>query len=149
MRLLPSLAKKSDFGRSPSPSPRANMLAASCRTRAAATILSPASVITLPSFLVPALVAPAAQGRRQFSASAAQPSKLGRTPISIPPGVELTIGEPWVKQDLTTYKQTPKRTLTITGPLGRKAMPIAHMYHASCRTVGANSIPAIVQANST
>lgn len=128
------------------------MLAPSCRTRAAATILSPASVITLPSFLVPALVAPPpaqpARGARPFSASAARPSKLGRTPISIPPGVELTIGEPWVKQDFTTYKQTPKRTLTLTGPLGKPAYAHA-AHHASSRTIGADSTPALGQENST
>ncbi|KAK2599299.1 hypothetical protein N8I77_011068 [Diaporthe amygdali] len=88
-------------------------------TRARA--IAPSSIVTLPSFLVPAFqncaAAPAA--RRQFSASTSRPSKLGRTPISIPPGVELTIGEPYIVKDFTTYKQTPRRTVTVTGPLGK------------------------------
>lgn len=85
-----------------------------------ARALAPSSVVTLPSFLVPAFqnCAPAPAARRQFSASTSRPSKLGRTPISIPPGVELTIGEPYILKDFTTYKQTPRRTVTVTGPLG-------------------------------
>lgn len=85
-----------------------------------ARAVAPSSVVTLPSFLVPAFqnCAPAPAARRQFSASTARPSKLGRTPISIPPGVELTIGEPYIVRDFTTYKQTPRRTVTVTGPLG-------------------------------
>ncbi|KAF3761485.1 ribosomal protein L6 [Cryphonectria parasitica EP155] len=75
-------------------------------------------IATLPAFLVPALAsAPASQ--RQFSVSTSRQSKLGRTPISIPPGVELTIGEPYIIRDYTTYKQTPKRTVSVAGPLGK------------------------------
>lgn len=75
---------------------------------------SSSSAVILPSFLVPALHA-----TRPFSASASRPSKLGRTPISVPPGVELLIGEPKVKRDATTYLKIPKRTVTVTGPLGK------------------------------
>ncbi|KAI0026166.1 ribosomal protein L6 [Xylariomycetidae sp. FL0641] len=74
---------------------------------------------TLPSFLVPAFSSPSALPRRPFSSTAMRPSKLGRTPISIPPGVELAVGEPWVKPDATTYLKTVKRTVTVTGPLGK------------------------------
>lgn len=78
------------------------------------------STITLPSFLVPALASAAATpARRAFSVSASQQSKLGRTPITIPPGVELTIGEPYIIRDYTTYKQTPRRNVSVAGPLGR------------------------------
>ncbi|KAK5653332.1 hypothetical protein OQA88_9023 [Cercophora sp. LCS_1] len=72
---------------------------------------------TLPSFLVPALQSRPAPIRR-FSATPSQPSKLGRTPISVPPGVEITIGEPVVKKDVTSYRQVAKRTVTVSGPLG-------------------------------
>lgn len=73
------------------------------------------SAVSLPSFLVPALYAPA----RHFSASAGRPSKLGRTPISIPPGVEVAVSEPWLKKDATTYLKIMKRTVTVQGPLGK------------------------------
>jgi large subunit ribosomal protein L6 len=77
------------------------------------------SAVSLPSFLVPALHStsppPAA---RQFSVSTSRPSKLGRTPISIPPGVEVTVSEPWLKKDATTYLKIMKRTVTVQGPLG-------------------------------
>ncbi|KAJ4423097.1 54S ribosomal protein L6 mitochondrial [Gnomoniopsis sp. IMI 355080] len=86
-------------------------------SRSRAAICS-SSIITLPSFLVPALASsPAA--RRAFSASTAQQSKLGRTPISIPPGVELTIGEPYINRDYTTYKQIQRRNVSVAGPLGK------------------------------
>lgn len=74
---------------------------------------SAAAVVTLPGFLVPAFQA------RPFSASTTRPSKLGRTPISIPPGVELTIGDLAVKKDMTTYLRIPKRTVSVEGPLGK------------------------------
>lgn len=77
------------------------------------------SVASLPSFLVPAL-----QSRRTFSSTTAKSSKLGRTPISIPPGVELLVGPPTTKKDPTTWKQMPKRTVTVTGPLGQLYLDI-------------------------
>ena len=60
----------------------------------------------------------AAASRRHFSGTTALGSKLGRTPISVPPGVELKVGEPWVKRDLTTYLKTVRKTVTVEGPLG-------------------------------
>ncbi|KAK9787219.1 putative Ribosomal protein L6 alpha-beta domain-containing protein [Seiridium cardinale] len=90
------------------------------RLATAALQSSPSSSITLPSFLVPAFqnASSTAPQRRQFSQTTARPSKLGRTPISIPPGVELLVGEPKVKRDPTTYLRIPKRTVTVNGPLG-------------------------------
>lgn len=80
---------------------------------------SSSSVVTLPGFLVPAFQQTAgAAARRNFSATTTRPSKLGRTPLSIPPGVEITIGEPFVKRDMTQWKQQPKRKITVQGPLG-------------------------------
>ncbi|KAH6647859.1 ribosomal protein L6, alpha-beta domain-containing protein [Truncatella angustata] len=89
------------------------------RLAAAALASTPSSSISLPSFLVPAFQnATPSQPRRQFSQTGPRASKLGRTPISIPPGVELVVGEPRVKRDPTTYLRIPKRTVTVTGPLG-------------------------------
>lgn len=82
--------------------------------------------MSLPSFLVPAFhTSPA----RQFSATTNRPSKLGRIPISIPPGVELSIGEPKIKKDFTTYLQVAKRTVTIQGPLGEQHLEIPPFLH--------------------
>lgn len=78
---------------------------------------APSPTVTLPSFLVPAFQTPA---RRNFSATTNRPSKLGRTPLSIPPGVELTIGDLFVKKDMTSYLRTYKRKVTVTGPLGEQ-----------------------------
>lgn len=102
------------------------------RGRLTATLASSASAstssIAIPSFLVPAFHHGAAstgtspvttqQPRRAFSQTHVRPSKLGRTPLSIPPGVELTVGEPFVRKDPTTYLRIPERTVTVTGPLG-------------------------------
>ncbi|CAK7198574.1 54S ribosomal protein L6 mitochondrial [Sporothrix eucalyptigena] len=72
------------------------------------------------------------QNTRAFSASAPQQSKLGRTPISIPPGVDLTVGEPIVKKDPTTYLKIPRRTISVQGPLGQLQLtlpPFVHLEH--------------------
>ncbi|KAI0204534.1 54S ribosomal protein L6 [Astrocystis sublimbata] len=79
------------------------------------------AAVTLPSFLVPAFQA---SPRRQFSTTPSRSSKLGRTPISIPPGVEITIGEPIAKKDPTTYLRIAKRTVTVAGPLGKLDLEI-------------------------
>ncbi|KAI0887850.1 ribosomal protein L6 [Annulohypoxylon maeteangense] len=83
--------------------------------------------VTLPTFLVPAFQTTAP--RRQFSSTTNRSSKLGRTPISIPPGVELAVGEPRIKKDPTTYLRIPKRTITITGPLGKLDLEIPPYIH--------------------
>jgi large subunit ribosomal protein L6 len=85
------------------------------------------SIAALPSFLLPAYQTPSR--RRQFSSTPSRPSKLGRTPIFIPPGVEVTIGEPYVKQDPTTYLRIPKRNVTVTGPLGRLDLNLPPFLH--------------------
>ena len=84
------------------------------------------SAVLLPSFLVPALHTPT---RRHFSATAGRPSKLGRTPISIPPGVEVAVSEPWHKKDATTYLKTMKRTVTVQGPLGKLNFDVPSFVH--------------------
>lgn len=81
------------------------------------------NAITLPSFLVPAFQA-IPFPRRHFSNTASKSSKLGRIPLSIPPGVEITIGEPKAKKDPTTYLRIPKRTVTVSGPLGKLDLEI-------------------------
>ncbi|KAI0450964.1 54S ribosomal protein L6 [Xylaria acuta] len=95
------------------------MLAPS-RTKVLEKVVSGAAV-TLPSFLVPAFQA---SPRRQFSNTPSKSSKLGRTPISVPPGVEITIGEPKAKKDPTTYLRIAKRTVTVSGPLGKLDLEI-------------------------
>ncbi|KAH7630216.1 mitochondrial 54S ribosomal protein YmL16 [Sordaria sp. MPI-SDFR-AT-0083] len=92
---------------------------------AAASASASSTVVTLPGFLVPAFQqTAAAAARRNFSATTTRPSKLGRTPLSIPPGVEITIGEPFIKRDMTQWKQQPKRKITVQGPLGQLEMDI-------------------------
>ncbi|KAF7539738.1 beta-tubulin [Cylindrodendrum hubeiense] len=61
---------------------------------------------------------PRATSAALFSTTSKRPSKLGRTPISMPPGVELLIGEPKAKKDMTSYKKIYKKTITVKGPLG-------------------------------
>jgi len=91
------------------------------RALAAPSTSSP--IVTLPSFLVPAFqTTQQATSSRPFSATTTCPSKLGRTPISIPPGVEFVVGEPKLKKDTTTYLKIAKRTVSVTGPLGEFAI---------------------------
>ncbi|KAJ4266379.1 54S ribosomal protein L6 mitochondrial [Fusarium torreyae] len=81
---------------------------------------SSSSPVTLPGFLVPAWQTTAAPRATAalFSTTSKRPSKLGRTPLSIPPGVELAIGEPVARRDLTSYKKVYKKTISVKGPLG-------------------------------
>ncbi|KAF5550419.1 beta-tubulin [Fusarium mexicanum] len=86
--------------------------------------------VTLPSFLVPAwqATAPKVASSRAaialFSTTSKRPSKLGRTPLSIPPGVELSVGEPVASKDLTSYKKVYKKTITVKGPLGELELQV-------------------------
>lgn len=96
------------------------MLAPS-RNKAALERAIASTAVTLPAFLVPAFQPPQ---RRHFAHTPTRSSKLGRTPISIPPGVEITIGEPHAKRDPTTYLRIPKRTVTVSGPLGKLDLEI-------------------------
>ncbi|TDZ24764.1 54S ribosomal protein L6 [Colletotrichum sidae] len=75
----------------------------------------------IPAFLVPALHT---LSRRQFSWTPIRPSKLGRTPLSIPPGVEMLVSEPKLKKDPTSYLKVYKRTVSVTGPLGKLELEI-------------------------
>ncbi|CRK13823.1 hypothetical protein BN1723_002041 [Verticillium longisporum] len=83
--------------------------------------LGSSSSVSLPTFLVPAFQT---TSRRQFSASTHRSSKLGRTPLSIPPGVDIVIGEPRVKRDATSYLKIAKRTVSVSGPLGKLDLEI-------------------------
>lgn len=78
-----------------------------------------APAVSLPGFLVPAWQSGAAAGAaRQFSTTGPRPSKLGRTPISVPPGVELSMSEPRTINSMTSYKPKITKTITVKGPLG-------------------------------
>ncbi|KAI0394216.1 54S ribosomal protein L6 [Xylariaceae sp. FL0594] len=92
-------------------------------------VLLEKAAVTLPGFLVPAFQPAASSPRRHFSNTSSRPSKLGRTPISIPPGVEITLGDLYVKKDLTTYLRIPKRNITVSGPLGKLDLVVPHFIH--------------------
>jgi large subunit ribosomal protein L6 len=94
---------------------------------------SPSQTFTLPSFLVPAFHTPqttttpsstsplpTSPSRRNFSATTHRPSKLGRTPLTVPPGVDLQISDLFYQKDVTTYLKQMKRRITIKGPLGEQ-----------------------------
>ncbi|KAM0251269.1 hypothetical protein ACHAQJ_008260 [Trichoderma viride] len=88
-----------------------------------------ASPSSLPSILLPAsstIVSPSrfASARRQFSTTQTQQSKLGMTPLSIPPGVEVVMGEPKAFRSATSYKPIVKKKITVTGPLGTLNMDV-------------------------
>ena len=96
------------------------------RVKAFGRAIKPSSSgpVTLPGFLVPAwqATAPTTAAPRvtaaPFSTTSKRPSKLGRTPLSIPPGVELTVGKLFAQRDLTSYKKVYKKNITVKGPLG-------------------------------
>lgn len=80
---------------------------------------APSPAASLPGFLVPAWQSNAAASvARQFSTTGSRCSKLGSIPISVPPGVELTMGEPRKINSMTSYKPKIAKTITVKGPLG-------------------------------
>ena len=98
---------------------------APCRGKALRHAISSSPAVTLPRFLVPAwqtttktTTTTTTAQPRQFSTTPRCNSKLGRTPISIPPGVELTMGEPKMQRGARDWKSSIKRTITVKGPLG-------------------------------
>ncbi|KAL2264639.1 hypothetical protein VTJ83DRAFT_7149 [Remersonia thermophila] len=96
---------------------------------------SPSQTVTLPSFLVPAfqtqtpttpLSTPTQtpSARRHFSATTHCASKLGRTPLSVPPGVDLDISDLFYQKDMTSYLKQYKRRVTVKGPLGQLELDV-------------------------
>lgn len=76
---------------------------------------------TLPVLLGPAWQGLARRQRKPFSTTTQPRSKLGRTPIAIPPGVEIMVGDMVTTATKTSYLTTSKRTVTVKGPLGELA----------------------------
>ena len=70
---------------------------------------------SLPSFLLPAFQT------RPFSATSPRASKLGRTPLAIPPGVEITLSDVQAVKGSRDWKPHSFRTITVKGPLGELA----------------------------
>lgn len=61
-------------------------------------------------------------------------SKLGRTPITIPPEVELTVGEVTTKRNMTSYKTLATKTITVKGPLGMLFLEVPPFIHLKRNT---------------
>ncbi|TFB01115.1 54S ribosomal protein L6 [Trichoderma ghanense] len=70
------------------------------------------------------LSSPSATRQRPFSTTHAARSKLGRTPLSVPPGVEVVMGEPRAVRSATSYKPVVRKTITVTGPLGTLTLDV-------------------------
>lgn len=102
------------------PNPMAAMFAPS-RGKALRHAIPSSPAVTLPRFLVPAWQTTTSAYQRQFSTTPGCQSKLGRTPIPIPPGVELILGEPKIQRGARDWKSSVKRTITVKGPLGMLA----------------------------
>ncbi|EPS42034.1 hypothetical protein H072_4021 [Dactylellina haptotyla CBS 200.50] len=62
--------------------------------------------------------------RRTFSTSPSTSSKIGSSPLVIPPGVNLRIYSPPPPKYFT--RVLPERTVTVEGPLGQVTIPIPH-----------------------
>ncbi|KAL6866650.1 ribosomal protein L6 [Trichoderma novae-zelandiae] len=101
---------------------------------AAAASPSPLSAFLLPAAAAAAASSASSAGRFLFPPSAARPrpfstthapgSKLGRTPLSVPPGVEVAMGEPRALRSATSYKPVVRKTITVTGPLGTLTLDV-------------------------
>lgn len=88
------------------------------RTLSRAVPKTPSAALAIPGFLVPAWQDSASP--RQFSTTTKCPSKLGRTPLSVPPGVEILVSDPITKKKATSWKPTVHKAITVKGPLGKE-----------------------------
>lgn len=94
-------------------------LFAPSRGKAMRHVIGSSSTASLPGFLVPAWQTTTSSSQpRYFSATSGCQSKLGRTPITIPPGVKITRGEPKAEKAARDWKAVMKSTITVEGPLG-------------------------------
>ncbi|KZF21092.1 ribosomal protein L6 [Xylona heveae TC161] len=87
-------------------------------------VLSASTVsVSPPPFLLPAFQS--APSSRSFTSSSPCMSQVGRTPISLPPGVSVTIFEPPVPKAKTRVLRTePETKVEIEGPLGKVSMTL-------------------------
>ncbi|KAL9047048.1 MAG: hypothetical protein Q9214_000276, partial [Letrouitia sp. 1 TL-2023] len=72
--------------------------------------------INLPDFLVPAFYGPESSASRPFSTSTPRASRVGATPVPVPPGVIIRLLEPSKRRGRITRFEPPK-LLEIEGPL--------------------------------
>lgn len=95
------------------------------RTLGQAVPRSPSAALVIPGFLVPAWQDSAS--RQQFSTTTKRPSKLGRTPLTVPPGVEILISDPITTRKATEWKSRVHKSVTVKGPLG------SYLHHGRAR----------------
>ena len=99
-------------------------------------VTGPLRTLLFPGFLVPAF---ASIPRRLFSSSTQHCSRIGAAPLSIPPGVELTlIDPPSPRKNEMLRRVEPPKTIEVKGPLGQLQLPLHRM--ALTSTVGIMSI---------
>ncbi|CAG9943908.1 unnamed protein product [Clonostachys rosea f. rosea IK726] len=82
------------------------------------------SSTALPSFLLPAWQQQPGAAHRHFSTTPLQCSKLGRTPLAIPPGVEILMSDLKTVGSATSWKPSKHRTITVNGPLGSLSLDV-------------------------
>jgi hypothetical protein len=107
-------------GKSNCDSPISSMasLIAPSRANLLAKATQASSSTALPSFLLPAWQQQPGAAHRHFSTTPLQCSKLGRTPLAIPPGVEILMSDLKTVGSATSWKPSKHRTITVNGPLG-------------------------------
>ncbi|EFQ33508.1 ribosomal protein L6 [Colletotrichum graminicola] len=121
---------------------------ASSRGTASRQVFAASPATTIPAFLAPFLQQQnLLLSRRRFSSTPTRHSKLGRTPLSIPPGVELAISEPKLKKDLTSYLKVYKRTVTVTGPLGKLDLEVPSFLNIDHDVEGKRALLSVEDSN--
>lgn len=106
-------------------------------TRTCKALLSPCAFtsgpncdITVPSFLVPAF-ASRPQSLR-FSTTTRRTSKIGKTPLTLPPEVQFTVKQPppfTQSQDAKIGRDVLGVTVDIEGPRGKMSMTLPPYIH--------------------
>ncbi|KAI4198490.1 MAG: hypothetical protein LQ346_002765 [Caloplaca aetnensis] len=77
----------------------------------------------LPDFLIPAFHVIPSLTSRDFSSSLPRASRVGATPVTVPPDVNLRLLDP-PKRRGAVYRVEPPKTIEIEGPLGKASVQL-------------------------
>lgn len=92
----------------------------SATTRGLERAVGSSSIVSIPSFLLPAFQSPVV---RLFSSTSSQRSHIGRAPLSIPPEVNFTILPPSASRGGRLLSDG-RPTVSIEGPRGKLSLSI-------------------------
>lgn len=85
------------------------------------------STSSIPLFLAPAFATASPHSTRPFSSTPIPASKIGRTPVAVPPEVQINVTPNYKKRSASTValgRELLTSTVDVTGPLGKLSLTL-------------------------